>query len=88
MLNGSQRTLTMFVGVVTLLHNHHCNALCIVVNKVPQLPQTQPVFSRVRHKQDDSVASLDYAHAHMSTMYFRTRLLKNTHQHIVQQHYN
>ena len=39
-LNSSQRTLTMFVGVVALCYQHHTtHVLCGVDNGVPRLRQ-------------------------------------------------
>ena len=41
-IQSSQRTLTMFVGVVALRYQHRTtHVVCGVDNGVPQLPQTK-----------------------------------------------
>ena len=38
----------------------------------------------VKHKYDDPVTSLDYAHVHKSDMYAETQLVKSTHQQVIE----
>ena len=42
-------------------------------------------FSKVEHKHDNPVTSLDYAHVNKSIIYVTTRLAKSTHQQVIMQ---
>ena len=42
-------------------------------------------FSKVKHKHDDPVTSVDYAHVHMYIVYVTTRLANSTHSQIIPQ---